>query len=408
MRLTWFRAAIVALVAVLVVGLTVWIMGSSAHRATAYFTNTTGLYEGDEVRILGVPVGTVDRITPDGPQIRVEFEYDSDQPVPADAKAAIVAPTLVTSRYVQLAPRYDGGPVLADGAVIPIERTAVPVEWDEVKDQLSRVTRDLGPTAADRDGPLARALRVGADTLRGQGANLNDTVAQLAGAVSTLSNGSDDIFGTVRNLEVFTSALSTSDRQIVEFGQRLESVSGTLARNRQQLGTAVTDLRDTVRTVRKFVEDNRGRLGTSVDRLDQVTAMVAARQDDLAKVLHSAPTPLVNLYNAYDPSTASLHGQAVVSNLKNPAMFVCSGIAAAGKLEPREAARTCAQQLGPLLNLLKTNYPPVGVSPLEREGRGVVPASPRENIQPDGQSNILPPLTGPGGIADQPAPQEGN
>ena len=67
--------------------------------------------------------------------------------VPADAKAVIVAQNLVSARYVQLTPAYESGPAMTDGAVIPIERTAVPVEWDEVKEQLTRLATELGPEA---------------------------------------------------------------------------------------------------------------------------------------------------------------------------------------------------------------------------------------------------------------------
>lgn len=396
------RPALVAVtvVAVLALGLLTVVLGGGTRSATAYFENTTGLYEGDEVRILGVPVGTVDTITPNGPQVRVEFSYDAEQPVPADAKAAIVAPSLVTSRYLQLAPRYTGGPVLDDGAAIPIERTAVPVEWDQVKDQLHRLSTDLGPQAADPEGSLARGLGVGADTLRGQGTSINDTITSLSGAMTTLAGGSDDLFSTVRNLQVFTDALSTSDRQIVEFGQRLSSVSGTLGENSDQLGRAVVDLRDTTRVVRGFVADNRERLGTSVAELGDLTGILVQNQDELARLLHAAPTPLVNLYNAYQPGTNSIHGQTSVANLANPAQLVCSGIAAAGKLPPQEAARVCAEQLGPLLELLTMNYPPAQVAPLTRDGSEPGPGTSTEVAPPSGRSDVLPPLTGPGGLTD--------
>ncbi|MBP2364802.1 MCE family protein [Pseudonocardia parietis] len=389
----------------LVIGVITALSTTGQRSATAFFENSTGLYEGDEVRILGVPVGVVDRITPDGPAIRVEFSYDADQPVPADAKAAIVAPSLVTSRYLQLAPRYTGGPVLPDDAEIPIERTAVPVEWDEIKEQLSRLSTELGPQAGDPQGSLARALGVGAETLGGQGAAINETITELSRAMTTLAGGSDDLFATVRNLQVFTEALSTSDRQIVEFGQRLASVSGVLAENEQQLGRAVVDLRETFEVVHGFVEEHRERLGTSVRELDDLSGLLVENQDRLAKVLHAAPTPLVNLYNAYQPGTASVHGQVAVGNFANPALFVCSGIAAAGALPPDDAARVCAEQLGPLLNVLTMNYPPVSVNPLTRQGTDPGPGTPIE--APDRRADILPPLTGPGGLAEQVAPGEG-
>src|SRR5437868_7648949 len=99
---------------------------------TAYFTKTVGLYKGADVRILGIPVGTVTKVTPVGSSVKVELAYDAKYKVPANAQAVIVNQTLVADRYIQLTPVYKGGPVLADGATLTVSRTAVPVEVDEI------------------------------------------------------------------------------------------------------------------------------------------------------------------------------------------------------------------------------------------------------------------------------------
>ncbi len=99
----------------------------------AYFENSNGIYVGDDVRILGVPVGRITSIEPQPERVKISFWYDDKYDVPADAKAAILSPTLVTARAIQLTPVYTTGPVMKDDAVIPRERTAVPVEWDEVR-----------------------------------------------------------------------------------------------------------------------------------------------------------------------------------------------------------------------------------------------------------------------------------
>ncbi len=99
----------------------------------AYFDNSNGIYVGDDVRILGVPVGKIDKIEPQPERVKITFWYDSKYKVPADANAAILSPTLVTARAIQLTPAYTGGPVMADDTVIPQERTAVPVECDHFR-----------------------------------------------------------------------------------------------------------------------------------------------------------------------------------------------------------------------------------------------------------------------------------
>ena len=87
------------------------------------------MYPGTPVDILGVPVGSVRKVTPSDDHVAIEVSYDSKYHVPANAIAVIVANSIVSDRYVQLAPAYSGsGPTLANGAHIPMSRTASPAE----------------------------------------------------------------------------------------------------------------------------------------------------------------------------------------------------------------------------------------------------------------------------------------
>lgn len=95
----------------------------SGYTFTAEFVSATGIYRGDDVRVMGVTVGRIEAIEPIGDKVRARLRVDSGQPIPADAKAVIMSPNLVSSRFIQLAPTYTGGPQLASGATIPVSRT---------------------------------------------------------------------------------------------------------------------------------------------------------------------------------------------------------------------------------------------------------------------------------------------
>src|SRR3546814_6675687 len=99
--------------------------------------------------MLGVRVGKVTGNDPQPTRVSVTFEDDRGQKIPAGAKAVLDSPSLVSVRHLALSPVYSGGPVLEDGAVIPISRNAVPVEWADVPDQLLRLTKELGPRWAN-------------------------------------------------------------------------------------------------------------------------------------------------------------------------------------------------------------------------------------------------------------------
>lgn len=329
--------------------------GSEGTRVTAYFTSSNGIYAGDEVRILGVPVGKVDKISPEANAVRIEFHFDSDILVPADAKAAIVAPSLVSSRYIQLAPRFDGGEQLKDGAVIPLERTATPVEWDEIKEQVNDLAVALGPQGANKDGSLSRLVNSGAAALEGEGDNINTTIASLSAAVRTLDSGSEDTFSTVRNLQTFVTALASSDRQIAQFTTRLDLVSALLTDDKRAIATALKQLGITVKKVERFVRANRGRVTKTLVGLTDVTSVVARQQDDLAQILHVAPNALANLTESYhqrqNAVAVDLHG----ANINSPGQLVCGALAGVAGDEGRAAGDLCASLIGDLLDQLAAN-----------------------------------------------------
>jgi phospholipid/cholesterol/gamma-HCH transport system substrate-binding protein len=334
-----------------------WFGRSSTNTATLYFTNTAGMYEGDPVDILGVPVGTVDAIVPEGERVRVEVSYDNTYKIPADAQAVIVAPTLVTGRYVQFTPPYTDGPILADGATIGVDRTAVPVEFDQVKQQLAQLSEDLGPNGANADGSVNRFLETTASALDGKGRTINDTIRSLSEATATLNRSGDDFFATVRGLQQFVSALSESDRDVVAFGNELSSVSQVLNNNRTELDAALNALVPAMEKVQRFVEENRGTFSNDLTELTEVTGLLVNRIDDIAALLHVAPTGVSDLYNIWDRDANSLTGALMVPDKLDPLTLMCALVTTVGAPQQEcanvtDSLRGAALTEGSLANLM--------------------------------------------------------
>lgn len=307
-----------ALVVLLASGVAVATHPGGRH-VTAYFADASALFPDNQVMVLGVPVGTIEKITPEGGQVRVDMTItDPSVRLPVDAKAAVVSPSLVTGRYVQLLPPWRGGPELADGAVIPLSRTAVPLGVDDLARTATELAQALGPNGANRTGALSDALTVGARNLDGNGQALNDTIRNLGGLSGTLAGSSEDLFGTVTELETFTSGLAKSDGQVREFNGRLADVTGFLAAQRGQLGGALTDLSQALGDVTAFVKDNRAALHHDVDGLADVTATLVQQQRALTEVLDVAPTALSNLAGTYNGSSGTLDTRPDINELANP------------------------------------------------------------------------------------------
>ncbi len=338
----------------------------SVTRSTvvAQFSSTTGLYAGDDVRVLGVNVGTVTAIDPAIEDATVTMEVDSNVDIPADAKAVIIAQSLVSARFVQLTPVYAGGPSLDDGATIPIERTAVPVEWDEIKAELTKLSTALGPENVDDQGPAGRFIDTLADNLDGNGESLRTTLTELSDTMRVLSDGRTDLFSTIRNLQAFVGALSNSNEQIVQFGGRLASVSSMLAESSDELGTAMTDLNIAVGEVQRFVADNRDGLVEGVARLADATQVLSTKRPEIERALHAGPNALANFNNIYQPAQGSLTGAIALNNFGNPINFICGAVAGVENATSERSADLCKQYLGPVLSSLVFSYPAFLTNPI--------------------------------------------
>ncbi|SFK37941.1 MCE family protein [Amycolatopsis sacchari] len=313
----WVATACVAAL-VLTAGLWLVFRDSGGTKVSALFDKTVGLYAGSSVRVLGVQVGQITNVTPQGDVVRVDMRVDDGVQIPADAGAVVVAPSLVSDRYVQLTPAYDSGPVLASGTVIPKERTATPMEIDDLYGSLDKLSQSLGPNGANANGALSDLLDTAAKNLDGNGKNINDTVTELADLSRTLDDSKGDLFATVRNLQSFTTALADSDSQLNQFYARMADVAGFLADDSADVGRALSSLATSLGDVQGFVEENRDLLTSNVDKLASVSKVLVDQRAALAEVLDVAPTGMTNFINSYDAASGSIAIRYNANEFTNP------------------------------------------------------------------------------------------
>ncbi|MFJ9801361.1 MCE family protein [Streptomyces wuyuanensis] len=347
---------------------------SSPVRVTAYFPRTVGIHPGSDVRVLGVRVGEVKEVTAQGHRVRVELEYDEDRKIPADAQAAIINSSVVSDRYVQLLPVYRGGPAMENGAVIPESRTAVPVELDRVFDSLHTTAEAFGPRGANADGSLSRLLGVSADNLEGQGEQLHRTVEDLSLAVTTLSDGRKDLFGTVRNLQVFTAALAADDKNVRSFNDSLAAVADQLAGERKDLAAALRHLGKALGDVSAFVRNNKKALTSDVKGLSKVTKVLVTQRAALEELLEVAPAGLSNLQNAYNPSSGTLDTRNNLEQAQDPAALLCSLLRTTGDAGGKNPDCKELEELFDTLPQLPRTAPVSGTGPVDRTLGGILEA----------------------------------
>jgi phospholipid/cholesterol/gamma-HCH transport system substrate-binding protein len=339
---------------------------------TAFFPTATAIYPGDDVRVSGLKVGTIDSIQPQGTQAKMVMHVDRDVPIPVDAKAVIVAQNLVAARYVQLTPAYrSSGPTMRDGAVIPADRTAVPVEWDQIKSQLMRLATDFGPNSKVSTPAVARFIDSAADALgNGNGEKLRQTLSQLSGVARIFANGSGNFVDIIKNLQTFVGVLSNSNVQLVQFNDRLATLTSVLDDNKSDLDAALTDLSSATGEVQRFIAGSRDQTAEQFARLADLTQILVDNKIALQNVLHVAPNGLANGYNDYDPDVGNIRGGVGLQNFSNPTYAWCNQIGSIENVTAVETGKLCGLYLSPALKVFNPffianfNYLPLPVNPL--------------------------------------------
>ncbi len=356
-RLEIVRTIAVPLVVLaLVVAAALTIFGGEERKTLiASFPRTVSVYEGSDVRVLGVPVGTVDSVTPSGTEVLVTMSYDAGVQLPADASAVIIAPSIVGDRFIQLTPAYTGGEVLESGEVLGVDRTATPLELDDIYASLDDLTVALGPNGANRDGALTDLLEVTAENFGGQGARFNQTISDFSELSATLDDNKEELFSSLTEVQAFVSTLAENDETVRQFNTSLASVSDLLAGERQELVASLDNLGTALGQVKGFVETNEAVLGRDISKLNRVARVLVKQRANLEEILAVAPLALNNLALTYNPQSGTLDTNANIGNVGNqlvnePGLILCTVV---NQIDPT----------GALCDLVQSQAPRAGALP---------------------------------------------
>lgn len=289
--------------------------GPGPKQYTAYFSEAVGVYPGSDVDILGVKVGTIDSVRPQGRRVQVVMSVDASVPVPAGADAVVIVPSVVADRYIQLTPPWTRGPQLAGGASIPQSRTATPVEIDQLYAAVTKFAGELGPNGVNKNGALSDVLNTGAANLQGNGQALGTMIRELSQLYQTLQGSQGNFFGTISNLQQFTAMLDSNNGQVAQVQNQLAQVSQFLAADRQDLGGALNELATALGQVQGFVAGNRSALKSNISKLEAITQLLVNQRASLAEALDNEPLAADNFVGAYDPGNGTLDGRGDLNEL---------------------------------------------------------------------------------------------
>jgi virulence factor Mce-like protein len=325
------RVAVPLVIFALVLAAGVWMLTGGDDRKTlvAHFPRTVSLYEGSDVRVLGVSIGEVEKITPSGTDVLVQMVYDKNVNLPADAQAVIIAPSIVGDRYVQVTPVYTGGKTLPDGATLAAEDTSVPLELDQIYSSLNDLNVALGPNGANKEGALTDLLEVTADNFGGQGEQFHTTIANFSQLSQTLADNKEELFGSAAQLEEFINTLAQNDTTVRSFNQSLSDVSTMLDGEKEELSASLRNLSVALGEVTTFVKDNKASLSRNIKGINRVAKVLVKQRAALEETLTDAPIALNNLALTYNPQAGTLDTNANLGSIagqieSNPELFLCT------------------------------------------------------------------------------------
>jgi phospholipid/cholesterol/gamma-HCH transport system substrate-binding protein len=281
---------------------------------TADFADTTGVYVGNEVQYLGVPVGEITAISPRGPVMRVHMVVDKDIRIPREAAAQIMQSALLTDRYVELGPVYKGGPALQPGANIGADHTRSPVSFDDLGKSIDALV-----VALDRKGPDGRGiedvLSVAADNLDGNGERIRRLIVSSRDALASINRKEPDLAAVTQNLNVLAEVLADRDTTVRRFTKNLRDASKVIAGQTDDLDKTLRSLRQLTNEVSVFIDGNRDELKANLRDVATITSTIHAQQAELSRVFDYMPMGSENIARAYNPEVHAIGVQLAIRDM---------------------------------------------------------------------------------------------
>lgn len=282
---------------------------------TAQFQDSIGLYEGNVVSVLGMPVGKVTSISPKDTYVEVKFEVDKGVDIPADVQAVTVSTSILTDRHIELTPAYRDGPKLKTGDVLSLTRTRTPVEFDRTLAMVNKLSVALRGDG-EGHGPLVDLVTIGDQIATGSGADIKTTLDQLSEALrlgaDNGANTKQDIQGIADSLAELTQSAAENDTAIRDFGSNIRQLSDILAAENLGSGTTGTKINEIVDRATTLLQTNRDGLKSTVADFDKLATAVYDYRRELSETFDVLPLVADNVYNAIDLDAGALRAHALL------------------------------------------------------------------------------------------------
>lgn len=310
-----YRILAVAVVVGLVAAGALWYLRPKpVLTVTAMFAHTEGLFAGNEVNILGVPIGTVEAVEPRGDAVAVTMTLPTDTELPANVQAWVVVPSVISDHVVELSP-YRGGAKLTDGSRIPASRTHSPIRWDQLMESLDSVLAAFGPDGANSDGALGAMLDSSARALEGTGDELSGAVRSISQASGVLASNSGDISALLDSANQLIGLLAENSSTLDSLVTSVSSAASAFSDSRTDLAGTIGQLSAVLTQLSDLVGTHGTALVGDLDQLTSLTTTLVGHQQALLESLDTIPLAAQNLDRAITPEGRLRVRMDISSNL---------------------------------------------------------------------------------------------
>lgn len=255
----------------------------------AWFTDATGLTEGDSIRIAGVKVGQVESV--DIVQRRyaeVRFSVQRGRVLPASSTASIKYLNMVGQRYVALERGTGplGQPPMRPGGTIPLRRTSPALDLTQLFNGFQPLFQGLSPAETNK---LAGSV---VQVLQGEGPTVESLVTTIGSVTSTLAAKDTVIGSVVDSLNTVLRTVNTRETRLTGLIDTLDELVAGLSGDRKPIGQAISSLSALTTSTAGLLDEGRAPLRESIDQLGRVSAHLADDGPLLEQFLRRTPAKM--------------------------------------------------------------------------------------------------------------------
>ncbi|WP_405496534.1 MlaD family protein [Nocardia sp. NBC_00511] len=325
-KLTVFLLVVAACTTFIVTALRTPIPGEKVGY-DALFTDVSGLFVGDSVRMSGVAIGKVETVALDGALARVHFTADKTRPIYDNTKVAVRYQNLIGQRYIELLTDGPDGAKLAVGATVPLDRTIPSFDVSKLFNGFKPMFDTLDPAALNQFG--TNLLRV----IQGDGSGIGPVLADLDNLIKHAHNSEAVIMLLIQNLGIVSQAIGGKSQSVGDLVHQLSGILNQFTSKTQTMLSAVDTAKKVLAPMIPILEDGRDAYDQGYGPIDGLLRRLVPQTDQLTQILALTPQLVTGLNQSvpgqgYQPRVTCSHGEAALPAvvgviLSNQKLVIC-------------------------------------------------------------------------------------